>query len=360
LNVPAVPLPLIPLSPNRVRRNYLGGRLLDEGENNPAPRDGNCPEDWLASTVRATNPGMKPILDEGLTFVQTSPGSKVALRDVLEKDPAFYFGAAHVERLGGQLGFLAKLLDSSMRLHTQAHPTREFARKHLGSPWGKLEAYVILGVRDEGNSYIRLGFQRPPTPQEWKRIVLEQDIAAMDACFDRVPVRVGEVWLVPGGLPHAIGEGILMLEIMEPSDLVVRCEFDREGATVPPEARFMQLPVDLALQIFDFTPLSVAEVTDRYRIAPTPINDGEEILIGPGQTDCFRVTRLTVSTPKPLPVSDRLRLGVVTRGQGLLTVGRQSIPLRPGARFLVAASAPKAEISLSTKSPLELLFCAPG
>ena len=30
-----------------------------------------------------------------------------------------------------------------------------------------------------------------------------------------------------------------MLEIMEPSDLVVRCEFEREGIVVPEDGRFM-------------------------------------------------------------------------------------------------------------------------
>ena len=39
----------------------------------------------------------------------------------------------------------------------------------------------------------------------------------------------GDVWIVPGGLPHAIGAGVLMVEVMEPSDWVVRCEFEREG-----------------------------------------------------------------------------------------------------------------------------------
>ena len=63
----------------------------------------------------------------------------------------------------------------------------------------------------------------------------KQDKARMDGCFEKIPVQVGEVWYIPGGMPHAIGEGITMLEIMEPSDLVVRCEFEREGIVVPGE-----------------------------------------------------------------------------------------------------------------------------
>ncbi len=351
---------LIPLLPNRVRRNYRGGYLLDKLENNPSPSDGNRPEDWLASTVQAINPGLSVIPDEGLALIQTPSGEKIQLQELLKREPGYYFGAPHVERSGIQLGFLAKLLDSSMRLHVQAHPTTAFAREHLHSPWGKLEAYVIVGVRDEKNAYIRLGFQRPTSPEEWKRIVLEQDIAAMDACFDPIPVRVGEVWLVPGGLPHAIGEGILMLEIMEPSDLVVRCEFEREGAVVPPEARFMQSPVDLAMQIFNYTPLSVAQVESTYKILPQRISPHEELLIGPAQTDCFSVTRMTVDGQVLLPSPGYLRLGVVVSGQGTITVGDQSICLKQGTRFLLAASAPEGEIMKLKDEALQILFCSPG
>ena len=353
-------IPLIPLLPNRVRRNYRGGYLLDRFENSPSPRDGDRPEDWLASTVRAVNPGLSPIPDEGLAYVQPLRGKKLRLLDLFQMAPDYYLGAHHAERFGPQLGFLAKLLDSSMRLHVQAHPTAAFAREHLASPWGKLETYVIIALRNKTNSYLRLGFQRPPSPREWRRIVLEQDIAAMDACFDPIPVRVGEVWLVPGGLPHAIGEGILMLEVMEPSDLVVRCEFEREGVVVPPEARFMQSPVDLALQIFDYTPLSVAQVEAAYKITPQGISGGEQRLIGPAQTECFSVTRMTVDDRTILPPPGCLKIGVVAGGRGTITVAGQNLSLRQGARFLLAASAPQGELTKQDGDPLQILFCSPG
>ena len=247
-----------------------------------------------------------------------------------------------------------------MRLHVQAHPTAAFAREHLRSPYGKLEAYVILGLRDADRAYIRLGFQRPPSPREWRRIVLEQDIAAMDACFDPIPVRVGDVWLVPGGLPHAIGEGILMLEVMEPSDLVVRCEFVRDGVEVPPEARFMGAPIDLALRIFDHTPRSVAEVEAAFKIAPERVSPTEERLIGAAQTGSFSVTRRTIECRAPLPPCGRARVGVVAGGKGTLTVDRQEIPLRRGTRFFVAAAAPAGEITSVDAEPLVILFCSPG
>ncbi|MCK5528118.1 MAG: mannose-6-phosphate isomerase, partial [Kiritimatiellae bacterium] len=258
---------LIPLPPNRVRRNYLGGMILDQLSGQPDPKDGNRPEEWIASTSEACNPGLKDIPNEGLAHI-TENNQSISLKDLFAEEPEFYLGKEHYNKLGNNLGFLAKLLDSSMRLHLQAHPTAEYAQKHLNSQWGKLETYYILDVRPDCEGYIWLGFQHAPTQEEWNRIVLTQDMAAMHKCFEKVPVKKGEVWVIPGGIPHAIGEGVLVLEVMEPTDLVVRCEFERQGIVVPPDARFMGIDPEQALEIFDLEQNSIEEIHNKCAVTP--------------------------------------------------------------------------------------------
>lgn len=357
-------VPLLSLSPNRVRRNYTGGATLDALAGIACPADGNRPEDWIASTTRAVNPGLPPVPDEGLSQVSGPDGTPRLLTALFDAEPEYYLGPDHLARVGKQPGFLAKLLDSSIRLHVQAHPTASFAREHMNSRWGKLETYVILAARPGTEPYIRLGFQRPPSPAEWRRIIMEQDINAMDACFDRIPVSVGEVWLVPGGLPHAIGEGVLMLEVMEPTDLVVRCEFEREGIVVPPQARFMQRDPEFALQIFDYTPLPPAEVRRRCRIAPHLLEKSagmtREQLIGPEESKCFSIARLTFAEPSEFISGGQLGIVVVAAGTGTVTAGDMSIEVRPGSTFLVAASAPQIRVRPSGPGPLQLLLSSPN
>lgn len=276
--------PLYAIGSMRVRRGYRGGALLEARAGRPAI-DGERPEDWIASTVAAVNPGLPAEAGEGLTPLTAPDGSRTTLAAVLG---------------GRELGFLAKLLDSAMRLHVQAHPTRAFARERLGSPYGKLEAYVILAVRPGADAWIRLGFQRSPGREAWRGIVERQDIAAMDACFERIPVAVGETWLVPGGWPHAIGPGVLMLEVMEPSDLVVRCEFEREGLVVPPQARFMGRDLGFCLDVFDYTQRDAAAVRAAARLAaaPLPLAAGchEQVLVGSQHTDCFTIRRIQLAS----------------------------------------------------------------
>ena len=81
-----------------------------------------------------------------MAVVETADGPRF-LRDIIDDDREFYLGAAGREG-GWHLSFLLKILDSAMRLHVQAHPSTQFANEVMGMPYGKLECYYILHVRD--------------------------------------------------------------------------------------------------------------------------------------------------------------------------------------------------------------------
>lgn len=338
---------LLKISPNRVRRNYRGGAGIDWLYGQEDGLDGACPEEWVASLVEAKNPGMEELEGEGLASCVVD-GKAVLLKTLIAKTPEFYFGKEYFEKKGADPGFLLKVLDSAMRLHVQAHPTAEFARKRLHAPYGKLECYYILHVRAGIEPYIRLGFQHPPSRTEWKRIIEEQDISAMDACFEKIPVEEGQVWFIPGGMPHAIGEGILMLEIMEPSDWAVRCEFEREGVMVPPDARFMGRGLEFCLDIFDYTPYSVREISKRSRIFPKAIETGAnyrlEWLVDKHVTSCFEVKRLRMKGGGMNLTGGALKVGIVTKGSLVLRYGMEETRLKRGESVLIAAAAERIEV----------------
>lgn len=355
---------IIELPANRVRRNYLGGFSLDLLAGSENPVDGNQPEEWIASTIEARNPGQEVVANEGLAST-TIDGKSILIKDLFAQEPDYYLGKDHVEKLGTGLGFLAKLLDSSMRLHLQAHPTAAFAQEHLNSRWGKLETYYILGIRPGYEGYIWLGFQNPPSAQEWERIVLEQDLEAMHLCFEKVPVEPGQVWVIPGGMPHAIGEGLLVMEVMEPTDLVVRCEFERNGIIVPPEARFMGMDPKASLGIFDFTKLSIEDVNKKCGVQPKILEKTDsgsiELLIGPDQTECFNIRRVSTTSSFLYQKSNVVHIGIVANGEGEIVVGEDGLSLYEGDTFLIPASVDSIEInSLTDEGNFEVLFCTPG
>jgi mannose-6-phosphate isomerase len=349
--------------PNRVRRNYLGGASIDRLQANSGEKlfgDSDRPEEWLASLVRAKNPGLSQLANEGLSRCAIT--GQPLLAELLQTAPEFYLGKEWYSSHGLDMGFLLKILDSSMRLHVQAHPTAAFAKKYLGSPYGKFECYYILSIREGEEGYIRLGFQHLPSKSEWRRIIEKQDIPAMDACFEKIPVKAGEVWYIPGAVPHAIGENTLMLEIMEPSDLVVRCEFEREGIIVPPEARFMGRDIDFCLDIFDYTEQPADDVMRKYRLAPKCLIESggalfEELAAPPIAP--FVVQRLALASNASFTIDkDAFELVTVTRGNAVIKAEHETADLQQGKSLFVAAEVRQFKICSAEQT--ELCFVKPA
>ena len=361
---------IILLPPNRVWRTYPGGRTLDALAGAPAPADTHLAEDWIASTTRAVNRGREHIA-EGISQVMVGADSTPCdFAQLLADDPEYFLGAAHVAKYGAQPQLLVKFLDSGTRLHFQVHPTREFARRVLGAPSGKTEAYHVLAVRGpsaeasalvEPTGYIYVGFQRPPAPAQLRDLILRQDITAIEACFDRIPVKPGDTFIIPGGTPHALGAGIFMVEIQEPSDLVVRFEFERAGYLLPEAARFMGRDVDFALSVFNFAPLPAATIDLRVRCTPRrlrPLGPDcyQDELIGANQTDCFRVRQSTLRTTVVKDETSAV-IAIVTRGRVTVSAGGLSHRLQTYQKFFLPAGI--GPVTFTPEPEAELLECLP-
>jgi mannose-6-phosphate isomerase len=353
---------IIKFGANRVWRTYQGGKQLDIIEGKDDPQDSSFPEDWIGSTVAAKNVGREHI-SEGLAFVTDDAGQSVPFRDVIQQNQDYYLGATTDGARTMDDIPLVKYLDSATRLHFQAHPTREFAQARLDSPRGKTEAYVILEIRDDiTEPYIYAGFQRSPSRAELKEWIETQNIAAIEQCFDKIPVKPGDVFLLPGGRPHALGEGILMLEIMEPSDLAVRFEFERCGYVIPEKARFMDRGIETALDVFNFDPVPPSQIDAEFRCIPTMLNqDGNgntlELLIGPAKTSCFTVKRATVQG-KYQRNENEFFFGVMTDGSGTMRIGDEVITLQQWERFFCPAGV--TDFAYESTTGMTILECYPG
>ena len=332
---------IIKFEPNRVWRTYHGGKVLDSIEGKQPAEDTHFPEDWIGSVTEARNPRREK-KNEGLSFVRDSDGHRVSFRDMVSRDPVYFLGENGKGECRMDALPLVKYLDSATRLHFQAHPTASFARDRLNSNRGKTEAYVILAIRENiENPYIYAGFQRPPTRNQLKQWILDQDIEAIESCFTPIPANPGDVFIIPGGRPHALGEGILMLEIMEASDLAVRFEFERDGFVIPEEARFMGRDIELALDVFNLDPVDDSSIDATFRSEARVIEDygsaGRfEELIGEDQTDCFAVRRSIVSGAVEKLVEAGF-IGVVAMGGGEVCIGNTVTPLQQWDRFFCPA-----------------------
>jgi mannose-6-phosphate isomerase len=215
--------------PTRVYRFYRGGALIDRLRGEPE-HDGPYPEDWIGSVVAANNPGRNEPF-AGLTYLEDGP----LLRDAIGQAPARW----------GTPNLLVKLLDSVERLPVHAHPDREFARTNLGSEYGKTEAWIFVATREE-HADAWLGLRETVETAQYREWVERQDTDALLDSLHHVTVRAGDVLYVPAGVPHAIGAGALIVELQEPTDFSIVCEW--RGFPIEPEDSHLGLGWELALR----------------------------------------------------------------------------------------------------------------
>lgn len=298
------------LLPNRVRRTYLGGGRINAFTDFSPPDDGQLrPEDWLASTTTAYN-GTVEIEGEGLGRLQDGR----LVRDVL-----------------GTLPILVKLLDSDERLVIQAHPTVPFAQARMNSPVGKTECWYFLpGTAPDACVY--LGFKPGITRAAWQRAFETQE-GLLDR-LHRVPVRAGDFVFVDGGVPHAIGAGCFMIELQEPSDLMVVAErVTPSGRRLPDGKIFGGLDLEGMLDVYDYTGVSFDELCARY--VRRGMNGGESAvrILGPELTDKFEMWRLRHGAT--LDMNGVGAVLVVTDGEGTVN----GTAARKGDRLAVAGEA---------------------
>ncbi|GAA0583604.1 class I mannose-6-phosphate isomerase [Paractinoplanes ferrugineus] len=217
------------LAANQPETFYRGAGRIAGFRNGPALPD--RPEDWVGSVTSRFElaPAGLSTLDDGRV-----------LAEAIAADPAWWLGPARTDT-----GVLVKLLDAGQRLPLHVHPDRRFADAHLASPYGKTEAWVIVSARPD--AYVHLGFARDVASAELEAWVRDRRTDEMLAATNKIPVAAGDAILCPAGLPHAIGDGILLVEVQEPTDFSVLLEYENFGLA----DGHLGLGYDLALECVD-------------------------------------------------------------------------------------------------------------
>jgi mannose-6-phosphate isomerase len=187
----------------------------------PKPWGGRLLEAWGIPLPPGETIGEALLTDPEATVASGAlPGTP--LGELARRDPAAWIGARGLEATGGQPIFplLVKLIDGQADLSIQVHPDdRAAAAAGLGT--GKTEAYHILAA--EPGSVIYLGLDPEVKLEDFASSCLRANGSAA-GCLRRVPAEVGMTVLIPAGTPHALGAGILIYEIQQPSNVTFRLD----------------------------------------------------------------------------------------------------------------------------------------
>jgi mannose-6-phosphate isomerase len=185
-------------------------------------------------------------------------------------------------------------------------------------------------------------------------MVHAQDTAAMLALMNEVPVAPGDAVLVPAGLPHAIGEGVFVLELQEPTDFSILLEwqgFDLDGR----RDGHLGLGFDVALECVDRSAWSDRTLLELSSRRPAPgAPSGVELLFPPAADPFFRAERLAPSSRIALEAGYSVITTLAGRGE-LATQRGGDLAVQRGDVVLVPHGAGAAAIG----GPVEVVRCRP-
>lgn len=335
---------------NRVFRVYLGGKLFHDFLGD-APVDGNEPEEWICSSVRAINPGHTDPL-EGISL-RAEDGKP--FNELLAEHPQEYLGDRK------DLGVLVKFLDSAIRLPMQVHPTRDFSRKNFNSPYGKAEAWLILATRPDACIYF--GFDRQVSREEFSTAVeaSENDKEAMTAFVNKVPVQTGDVFFVGAGVIHAIGAGCLILEVQEPTDFTIQPEYWCGDYHLNAQEMYLGLDREVALECFNYD-LYGKQVVEAGRKVPEITYQDEhvtvETLIGEKDTPCFAMSRYILDGGQ-VSLDTPASIWICVEGEGSVEADGEVRDIHSGDYFFLPAAAAGKCVARSEKK-MKIVCCVGG
>jgi mannose-6-phosphate isomerase len=311
----------IALGDNRVPDVYAGGERIDAFRAQAPAVPGSDlrgPEDWVGSLTLASA-GLRARLGRPELGRSTTPDGAL-LTDIAAADP--------------DARLLVKLLDAGQRLPVHYHPTTEFARRHLGAAHGKTEAWLIVDAAPD--AAVWLGWRAPVSRDDVRGWVDEQDTEALLGALERIPVAPGDVFFVPGGVPHAIGADILLVEIQEPSSLSILLEHRPFG--VAEADAHLGAGWELALDSLDFA------------VHPT----GPVEVLPPEADPLFRMQRLTGESTTEL--EDGHGVLIVLGGNGELRTSGGTTRACAGQTWFL----PRATGTLELRGDLDAVLCRTG
>lgn len=178
-------------------KTIWGGNKLSRLRGRKENKEGTC---WELSV----HPSAQSVISEGKEKGRT-------LASVIEENPSGMLGEGFGDRELLRLAWL----DAEEPLSVQVHPQETYAMVHE-KDHGKTESWYILEA-DEGAKLV-LG----STYHSREEIVNAIKNDTIEEGLHYVPVQEGDFILVPGGTLHALGKGILAIEIGTNSNTTYR------------------------------------------------------------------------------------------------------------------------------------------
>jgi mannose-6-phosphate isomerase len=211
-------------------------------------------------------------------------------------------------QLRGRFPLLIKFLDAKQQLSVQVHPNDHQAAELDPPDLGKTEAWYVVDA--EPNSIIFAGLKLGVTAESFRDAITKETV---ENCLHSFVPKPGDCVFIPAGTQHALGAGLLILEVQQTSNTTYRVyDWNRRDA----RGNLRPLHIDQAIEVTNF---STGPVNP---IAATISNDG-----GWPRVICekFAIRDWKGPIQRSFGMEDRFQILVVTSGAA--TVGNVKMSL---------------------------------
>ena len=165
----------------------------------------NCGESWEVSGL---------VEDESV--VSNGFLAENNLNELLEIYLTDFVGEKNYEKYGLGFPLLIKFIDAQDNLSVQVHPDDTLAQEKYGQN-GKTEMWHVIQADEGAGLYV--GFNQKVTEHQYVSAV---ENGTLEPLLKFYPVKAGDTFMIPAGTVHAIGKGVLLAEIQQPSDITFR------------------------------------------------------------------------------------------------------------------------------------------
>lgn len=144
---------------------------------------------------------------------------------------------------------LTKFIDAREKLSVQVHPSDDYALKNEGQ-FGKTEMWYVVEAEEGAGLY--MGLEKECGVEEFATAVAD---GTVEELLSFKQVKKGDVYFIPSGTIHAIGEGVLIFEIQQNSTLTYRLydymRRDKDG-------NLRELHVEKAMKVSQLSPYNAS------------------------------------------------------------------------------------------------------